>query len=85
MSWGRPLSPFKIARSRVGYVRPSNTCFLQSIEDHIPNGISTGTAVIAQLVLELPSTLQRGRSFPQKCPLARGSGPPSNTWFLGFT
>jgi len=53
-------------------------CFLGHTPLNIPNGISTGSAIFAQLTAE-------SLYFPQNCPFKRGSGPPSNTWFLGPT
>jgi len=54
---------------------------------HNPNGISTGSAVFAQMTAECPYTLQWDAPFPsQNLPLPMdGSGCPSNTWFPGLT
>ena len=61
---------------------PSNTCFFPN---HIPNSISTGSAVFAQLTAECPTVLLYALSPSQNYPLHGGSGPPSNTWFPGPT
>jgi len=50
----------------------------------MPNDISIGSAVSAQLTSENPYTLQQAAPFSlQNCPFA--SGPPSKSWFLGCT
>jgi len=47
---GPPLPPpLKIATSHGGSGPPSNTCFLGSTRVHVPNAISTGSAVFAGL------------------------------------
>jgi len=57
--------------------------FLLPIRAHNPNGISSGSAVFAQLIAESPYTLQWAAPSPLKIAHShRGSGPPSNTWFL---
>jgi len=38
----------------------------------IPNGISISAAVFAQLMAELPCTLQQAATFPQKLPIPMG-------------
>jgi len=64
---------------------PLNTCFCGPTRVHSPNGIWSGSAVFAHLTAEGP-ILCNGRPFsPQNCPFTWGSGPPSNTWFLGLT
>jgi len=46
--------------------------------------MSIGSAVLAQGTAECPYTLQWDALSPAKLPLPiRGSGLPSNTWFLG--
>jgi len=53
---------------------------------HNPNGISIGSAVFAQTTAECTYTLQWDAAFPLKIAASHGgSGPPSNTWFLGPT
>jgi len=65
---------------------PPNTCFLGSIRVPIPNSISIGSAVYAQLMAERPNTLQWAALSPLKiAPSHGGSRPPYNAWFLGFT
>jgi len=54
------LFPIKIAHSRGGSVLPSNTWFLGSTRLTIPNGVSIGSAVSAQLKAESP-LLYNGR------------------------
>ena len=69
-------------------VHPSNTCFLgfEPTRVHIPNDISIGSAVFAQPTADSRYALQRAALFPVKIAAShRGSGPASNTWFLGFT
>jgi len=66
-----------------GIYTPSNTRFLGLTPFSIPNGMSIGSAVFAQLTAESPYTkLQWIAPFPLKiAPLHRGFGHPSNTWF----
>ena len=65
---------------------PSKTCFPRPTRVQIPNGISIGSADVAQLTAESPCTLQWAASFPtQNCPFAWGIWTPSNTWFLKST
>jgi len=65
---------------------PPNACFLGPSVVQIPNGISIGSAVFAQITAESRYTLQQAAHFPFKIPPSLGgSGPPSNTWFLGPT
>jgi len=53
---------------------------------HNQNGISIGSAVFPQEIAEGLYTLQWDAPFPLKiAPFHGGSGPPSNTWFLGPT
>jgi len=53
---------------------------------HMPNGISIGSAVFAQLTAQRPYSLQWATPFPHKIASSpEGSGPPSNEWFLGPT
>jgi len=54
---------------------------LQSIR----HSISIGLAVCAQLKANSPYTLQLAPLSPKIASSHRGSGPPSNTWFLGPT
>ena len=60
------------------YAPHSNTRFPEATRLSIPNCISLGTAVLAQLTI-----LYNGRSFsPIKLPLrVVGFEPPSSTWF----
>ena len=50
---------------------------------HNPNGKSIISGVFAQLTAESPYTLQRAPLSPKIATSHGGSGPPSNTWFLG--
>jgi len=50
----------------------SNTCFLRPTGVHIPNGISIGSAVFAQLTAEGPYTWQWTTPPPSKLPLSMG-------------
>jgi len=47
-----------------------------------PNGKSIGSVVSAQLTAESSYTLM-GNPDPHNCPFSWGSGPPSDSWFLG--
>jgi len=76
--------------NRIRQVAPtctqSNMCLLGPTRVHIPNGISIGSAVFAQLTAESPYSLQWAAPFPVKiAPLAWGSGPLFNAWFCGPT
>jgi len=63
---------------------PPNTWFLGPTRDLNPNGISIASADFAQRTTECPYTLQWAALSDSKLPLLiGGSGPPSNTWFLG--
>jgi len=76
--------PLKIAPAHERSGSPSNAWFLGSIRVSIPNGISIGVAVFAQLKADAPHTLRWVPLSPKKIALpTRGSGPPSKTWFLG--
>jgi len=46
---GQSVFALKTAHTRVGSVTPSNARFLRCIRVHIPHGISTGSALFAQL------------------------------------
>jgi len=60
--------------------------FLRPTGSQNLNGISIGSAVFAQMTAECPYTLQWDAPSPLKiAPFHGGSGPPSNTWFLGPT
>jgi len=48
---------------------PSNTCFLGTTRVHNPNGVSIGSAVFAQIAVEVPYSLQWTAPFPSKLPL----------------
>jgi len=55
-------------------------------EPTTPNGISIGSAILAQMIAECPYSLQWDAPFSLKiAPSHGGSGLPSNTWFLGST
>jgi len=58
-------------------------CFVGPTLVQIPNGMSIGSAVFAQLTADSRYTLQRVTPFPHlKLSLfIRRSGPPSNAWF----
>jgi len=61
-----------------------NLCFLRPTQVHNPNSKLVGSAVFAQMTAECPYTLQCDTPLPLKIAHShRGSGPPSNTWFLG--
>ena len=51
---------------------PSNTCFLEPIRVHNPNGISIGSAVFAQLMAGSPYTYTVGRLPLRIAPCAWG-------------
>ena len=81
----QPLK-FYAFRSSGSIYTPSNTWFPGSTRFSIPNGILIGSAVFAQLTTGGPYTLQWAAPLPSKLPVRiRGSGPPSNTWFLEST
>jgi len=73
---------------------PCNTCFIRCIRVHNPNGISTGSAIFAQLIaVSLYHTLQHNRPPlpPSKLPLPigvsgshliHGSLSPQPKWHL---
>jgi len=66
---------------------PCNTWFLGPTWDHIPNGISIGSAIFAQLTAKSPYTLKMGCSFPP-LKIAHSHGrtwTPSNRWLLRST
>jgi len=65
----------------------SNTCFLGPTRVRIPNGISIGSVVFAQLTAERSYTLQRATtSHPsQNYLFTWGIWTPSNTSFIGPT
>jgi len=85
---GRPF-PLKITLAHGGYAPPSNTCFLRPTPLRIPNGISIGSAVFAQLTAASPYTLPWAAPFPLKIAHADGGrrpglihgclGPPEST------
>ena len=78
---GRP-SPSKqpLPMGRSG--SPSNSWFLGLIRANNPNGISTSSAIFAQITAECPHTLQWVAPFPLKiAPSHRGILTPSNIWF----
>jgi len=56
---------------------PSNTWFLGPIRTHIPNGISIGSAVFAQMTAGCPYTLQWDAPSPLKIASSHGG---SVTW-----
>ena len=61
---------------------PSNTWFLGSTRLSIPNGISLGSAVFAQLTAESPYTMQWATLSP-KLPLPTGrSGPHLDSYLI---
>jgi len=78
--WDRlPLKmplPFEVSTS-------SNTRFIGPTEFFIPNGISIGSAVFAQLMVGWPFTLQCTPLFPQNCPSLGGSNPHQTHGSLG--
>jgi len=53
--------------------------------DHNPNGMTTDSAVFAQVTAVCPCmVLYYGHPFPPELPLPMGGNwTPSNTWFLG--
>jgi len=59
--------------------------FLGPVWAHNPNGITTGSAVFAQISAECLYTLQWAAPLPSKLPLPTGMWTPYNTWFLGPT
>jgi len=64
----------------------ANTCFLGPTLVCNPNSVSIVSVVFAQLTAECHYTLQWALPFPLIItPSHGGSGPPSNSWFLGPT
>ena len=59
--------------------------FFGPLESTSQNGISICSAVLAQITVESPYTLQGAPLFPSKLPLHMGIWTPSNTLFLGPT
>jgi len=59
-----------------GYLDPSNTLFLRPILAQIPNGISIGSVVFAQLTTECPHTLQWAAPSPLKTAPSHGDLDP---------
>jgi len=80
--WHKPASPPHTDGSIV-FVRLrqcsslSNTCFLGPTRIHIPNGISIGSAIFAQLTAERLYTLQWAAPPPSNLPLSRGDVDPN--------
>jgi len=73
MSWAGPFLPLKLSLYVWAFVPPSNTWFPAPIPVHIPNGISIGSAVFAQFMVDSPHILQWAATFlPQNCPFAMG-------------
>ena len=62
---------------------PSNTWFLGSTRLSIPNSISIGSAIFAQLMAECRYTLQWAASFPLKITSSHGGSGRHLTRFLG--
>jgi len=63
-----PLSTSKLPEHMEGSGNTFNTCVHRPIPVSIPNGISIGSAIFAQLITERPYTLQWGAPFPpQNC------------------
>jgi len=60
----------------------SKTCFLGATPLSIPNGISIGSAVFAQLAADSHNTSQWTSPPPKNCQFAKGSGPQSSRRFL---
>jgi len=66
-------------------VKPQLSQSVWPTRGHNPNGISMGSAIFTHLMAECCRT-SLGMSFPIKiAPSQGGSGPPSNTCFLGPT
>ena len=82
-----PSPPVKIAHSYGGSEPPSNTWFLWPTRAQNPNSISIGSAVFVQHSSphSVPTYFTMSCPPPHNCPFPWGSGPPSNTWFLGPT
>ena len=61
---------------------PPNTLFPWPTRVFVPNSISIGSAVLLQLTIFSPFTLQWCGTCPRKLPLSLGGSAPSpNTWF----
>jgi len=78
----------KTAPSRGGSGPPRNSWFLEPDRAHNPNGISIGSAVLAQMTAEY-TCFTMGRPYPpQNCPLPSGDLDPNlihGCWFPGPT
>jgi len=66
----------------LGICIQSNTWFLGSTRLSIPNCISIGSAVFAQITAGSRYTLQWAPLFPKIAPSHAEMWTPSNTWFL---
>jgi len=70
-----PDTPLMVPLFRWGICIPSNTWLLRSTRlgiPNVPNSISIGSAVFAQLTAERPYTLQWAAPSPQNCPFPWG-------------
>jgi len=88
LTMSRPF-PFKIAPSHGGSEPPPNTWFLGLMLSPQANGISNGSAALAQLTAECPYTLQWAAHPRQNCSfpcrdlnphLVNGSLGPPQSW-----
>jgi len=78
----RPFFPLIITLSHAGS-GPHLTWFLGLIQARNQNGISSGSAVFAQMTAECLYTLQWNAPFSVRIASSHGEcGPPSNTWCL---
>jgi len=75
-----PLSP-KISPSHWGS-GPHLTRFLWPIQAHNPKDISFGSAVLAQMTVECPYTLQRDAPFYSKLPVPWAHPSLQPKWHL---
>ena len=88
LQWDAPF-PSKLPVRMEDIHPPANTCFLRPTPLRIPNGISIGSAVFAQLTAASPYTLQWAAPFPLKIAHVHGGrrpglihgclGPPEST------
>jgi len=58
----------------ISVVQDTNIWFLGPTRVHIPNGVSIGSAVFAQLTAERPYTLQWATPFPPPLKIAHSHG-----------
>ena len=79
LQWARRHSP-KSAPSRGNICTPSNTWIPGLTRLSVPNGISIGSAVFAQMTAECPYLYNGTPLTPQNCPFPWGMWTPMVPW-----